>query len=99
MNLPEAITPDQLADKYGWSERAVRNTARRLGACLIMGKSMTLLPKHVQKIMEAIECPSSSTSEVGSGITAAPLPKGDYAALQASRRNKKTSRGARLPRS
>jgi hypothetical protein len=36
------ITPEELAEKTGWSPRRVREVARGLGACRIMGNRMVL---------------------------------------------------------
>jgi hypothetical protein len=96
--FPETTTPAALAEHMGWSERRVRNKARELGACRVLGNRMVLLPEDVRTIMEASRpCPLKSSSEAVSGITAGPLPGGDYAALQALR-TKKSPQGSR-PRS
>jgi hypothetical protein len=97
--LPDTTTPEELAERLGWSARRVRVEAKKLGACLIMGNRMVLTQADVTKIMESHRCPSSSTCAATSGITAARLPKGDYAALQASRKPRKNSQSARLPKS
>src|SRR6476646_4864794 len=82
--LPDFTTPEALADHLGWSPRRVREVARRLGACRIIGNRMILLPDDVKAIMEASKpCPSSSTDAAKSGTIAAPLPGGDYEALRA----------------
>lgn len=61
MTLPETTTPEALADHMGWSERRVRDLARRLGACRILGNRMILLGEDVAAIMEAAKpCPSKS---------------------------------------
>ena len=54
MTLPETTTPDELADHMGWSARRVREFARKIGACRVMGRSMLLLPEDVEKIKAAI---------------------------------------------
>jgi hypothetical protein len=97
MNLPDGITPAQFASRYGWSERRVRDKARELGACRILGNRMVLLPDDVQAILEATKCPSSSTGAVKFGTTAARLPGGTYADLVKQRT--KTSRRERPPKS
>src|SRR5580692_2715658 len=100
MNIPDGISPAAMASKYGFSERRVREKARELGACRILGKAMTLLPEDVHTILEALKCPRlPSISVTGSGTIAAPSPRGDYAALRASRKPKKTLRRERLPSS
>ncbi len=78
MNLPESITPAEFARRYGWSERRVRDKARELGACRILGNRMTLLPDDVQALLEATRCPSSSIAAARSGTTAGRLPAGGY---------------------
>ena len=86
------ITPEELAERAGWSARRIRETARGLGACRIMGNRMVLTPEDVDAILEASRpCPSKSTVEAKSGTTVAPLPKGDYAALQALLTERKRS--------
>jgi hypothetical protein len=54
MTLPETTTPEALADHMGWSERRVRDLARRLGACRILGNRMVLLGEDVAAIKAAI---------------------------------------------
>jgi hypothetical protein len=97
MTLPEAITPAQFAKRYGWSERRVRDKAKELGACRILGNRMILLPEDVCTILEATKCPSSSIGAVKFGTTAARLPGGTYADLVKQRT--KTSRRERPPKS
>lgn len=53
MTLPEITTPEALAKRLGWSERRVRDVARRAGACRILGNRMAFLPEDVA-VMEAI---------------------------------------------
>src|SRR5882757_2951903 len=89
MTLPETTTPEALAKHLGWSVRRVRDLARRLGACRILGNRMVLTKPDVDAILEASRpCPLKSTSEAVSGITGGPLPSGDYAALRALRTKK-----------
>lgn len=84
--LPEITTPGELAERLGWSERRVRDKARELGACRILGNRMILLPQDVETLLEATKpCPSKSTNAARFGITEARLPGGDYEALRAQR--------------
>lgn len=53
MTLPETTTPEELADRLGWSVQRVRNVARRAGACRVLGRVMIFLNGDVE-IMEAI---------------------------------------------
>ena len=86
MNLPDGITPAEFASRYGWSERRVRDKARELGACRILGNRMVLLPDDVNSILEATRpCPSKSIDvrEALSTATEGRLPDVDSAALLA----------------
>jgi|EndMetStandDraft_8_1072994.scaffolds.fasta_scaffold863474_1 hypothetical protein len=86
MTLPETTTPEALADHMGWSERRVRDLARRLGACRILGNRMVLLGEDVAAIMEAAKpCPSKSIAvrEALSGTIEGPLPEFDSVDLLA----------------
>ena len=76
------IRPEELAERWGCSPRRLRKVARDLGACRVLGKAMWLTADDVQVLQEALKCPSRSTGAARSGTTAAPLPVGDYEALQ-----------------
>ena len=100
LELPQFTTPEELAGHAGWSERKVREIARKIGACRIVGNRMLLTQTDVDAILEASRpCPSKSTVEAKSGITVAPSLKvdGGYEALQKLRR--KTERLNTLPAS
>ena len=93
--LPAHITPEELAQHLGVSERTLREQARAIGACRIIGKKMILLESDVDAIMEATRpCLSKSTSAAKSGNTGAQPPEGDYAALRAQR-TKRSPKGSR----
>src|SRR5882757_4595810 len=86
MTLPETTTPEALARHMGWSERRVRDLARRLGACRLLGNRMVLLGEDVAAIMEAVKpCPSRSIDvrEALSGTIKGRLPDIDAEALLA----------------
>jgi hypothetical protein len=86
LTLPDITTPAELAARMGWSERHVRDFARRLGACRVLGNRMVLLPEDVHTIMEAAKpCPSKSTNvrQALSGTIGERLPDIDSAALLA----------------
>ena len=51
--IPETVTPKELADATGWSERWVRQTARALNACIGRARGMRLTEQDVIRIMEA----------------------------------------------
>lgn len=50
--LPEITTPEDLAKRLGWSERRVRDVARRAGACRILGNRMVFTPSDVAAMEE-----------------------------------------------
>src|SRR3954471_10749168 len=97
MTLPEITTPEQLASHLGWSARRVREEARRLGACHILGNRMVLLPHDVHLFLEATQCPSPSSSAARYGTSAARSPAGDYEALV--RQRTRPQRRERPPKS
>jgi hypothetical protein len=100
--LPDYITPKELAAHLGVSPRTLKELARKIGACSIIGKSMILTEDDVNTIMEATRCPSKSSSVARSGTIEAPLTGNDYEALRkrliekqprGSKRKSKTVRG------
>src|SRR5687768_16399144 len=96
MTLPETTTPEALAQHMGWSERRVRNLARTLGACRLLGNRMTLTKTDVDTILEATKCPSSSTSAARHGTSGARSMAGDYEDLV--RQRTKPQRRERPPK-
>ena len=70
--LADGLTPEQVVAAYAakgikLSERALRAKARELGACRVLGKTMILLPEHVDLIIaEPDKWPLKSTSEATS---------------------------------
>ena len=89
------ITPDELAKRLGWSARRLKDLARRLGACRILGNRMIMTHDDVATIMEATRCRSKSTSGGKSGTIAGQLPVGGYEGLLALRQ--KTLRNKSRP--
>lgn len=84
------------------AERAIRERARALGACRVLGKTMLLLPEHIELILaEPKQCPSSSTSAVKSGGIGARSPEDDYtrALKRLTEKRQKKSPAARKPAS
>lgn len=51
--LPPVYTPETVAEHLGISERRLRDMARQLGACRVIGNRMILTEGDVQLIMEA----------------------------------------------
>jgi hypothetical protein len=49
------------------SERSLRQKARELGACHVLGKAMIITPAQIDRILEEGTCRSSRTSEVQYG--------------------------------
>ena len=70
--LADGQTPEQVVAAFKAkgievSERKLRERARKLGACRILGKTMILLPEHVDLIIaEHDKWPSKNTSEATS---------------------------------
>lgn len=86
------VSPEAFAKEMGWPVKRVRRLARHLGACRILGRSMTLMPEDVQRILEHTQpCPSPSIAapEALSGTTAGQLPDIDAAGLLAHLTRKK----------
>ena len=81
--IPSTITPKDLAEETGWSERFIREKARALNACLGRNRGMRLTQEDVLKIMEARRCPSRSKSAAKYTTTQVRLPyaKGEKAGL------------------
>jgi len=50
---PDYLTPEQFAKHFGWSARKVREFARQLGACRIIGNRMLLIQDDIDAILEA----------------------------------------------
>ncbi|ASP92749.1 helix-turn-helix domain-containing protein [Sinorhizobium meliloti] len=51
--LPEGRSPEEVARHFGISPRKLRQMARELGACRIVGNKVFLLPADVEAILEA----------------------------------------------
>ncbi|WP_210212010.1 hypothetical protein [Mesorhizobium sp. M2A.F.Ca.ET.043.02.1.1] len=50
------------------SARTIRENARRLGACRMLGKVMMLLPEHIDRLFQEPQtCPSNSTNATDGG--------------------------------
>jgi hypothetical protein len=97
------MTPEAFAKQMGWGAKRVRQLAKKLGACRVLGNRMALMPEDIEVILEATKpCPSSSLSGERAmaeiyGTTAGQLPDIDYAARLAQRTAK--SRRELRPRS
>lgn len=89
--LADGQTPEQVVAAFRArgievSERTLRQRARKLGACRILGKTMILLPEHVDLIIaEPDKWLSKSTSEatsIGGAATLAMLATTDEEVLE-----------------
>ncbi|MDK1493350.1 hypothetical protein QN219_25430 [Sinorhizobium sp. 7-81] len=69
--LPEGRTPEEVARHFGVSPRKLRQMARELGACRIIGNRMFLLPADIEIILEASKPKPKPDYH----------PRGDYAEL------------------
>ena len=78
---PSQVVADFAAKGITVSERAVREKARELGACRILGKAMILLPEHIDLIFEAPEC--QNATDTGSSSTFGEQLGGSRGALKA----------------
>ncbi|MGJ8530443.1 hypothetical protein [Maritalea sp.] len=98
--LPEYITPAELGEHYGLSERTMREKLRDLGTYAMIGRQMVIYPEQVEQFKEATKCPTKSTYAGKFGTTGARLPAGDYAVLreQTSKNVRKGSRRMRKPK-
>lgn len=55
------------------SERSLRQKARELGACYVLGKTMIITPLQIDQILEGGLCRSNRTAEALSGGPGEPL--------------------------
>jgi hypothetical protein len=84
MTLPPFVTPEDFAEHFGASARTVRETARRIGACAVIGQRMILLTDHVTRILaEMTPCPSNSPVAPASGTLSELSPDDAFARLLA----------------
>jgi len=97
--LPPHTTPEDLAEHIGVPVRTVKERARAIGACRILGKRMIMLAGDVQLLLEDMRpCPSKSSAEAKSGTTAATPPAVDYEALRARRTASSPSASPQKPK-
>jgi hypothetical protein len=102
IDLSSALSPKQVAEKLTQAcgsvvaERAVRERARKIGACRIIGKAMMILPDDLEAILEDMRpCPSGSTSGERFGTMSARSTGDDYAALVKFREKQEKERLAK----
>ena len=92
MTLPAIYKPNEVADRLGIAERRVRERARELGTCLIMGNRMALTEDDVLALMESFRCRSKSKRGAKSTTTRGQLPAKGYAGLLELRAKKSHSK-------
>jgi AraC-like DNA-binding protein len=56
-SLPKIYTPEEVARHFGCSPRTLREKARAIGACRILGNRMVLTQDDVANVLEAIRPP------------------------------------------
>lgn len=93
--LPHFFTPEEVAHHFGFSPRKVREFARQIGACRILGNKMVLTQEDLDALIEALKpAPLSRRSVVSPTHTAYPM--GSYAELVKLReKQKKESEAAK----
>ncbi|WP_439625870.1 helix-turn-helix domain-containing protein [Shinella sp.] len=96
--FPRVYTPDQVAKHFGWSERKVREFAREIGACRILGNRMVFTQDDLDALIEASKpAPLSRRSVVPA--TRPVLQAGGWAELVKLReKQKKESEAAKRKR-
>ncbi len=82
----KAFTPEEIAEKFGWSPRRVRKLAREIGACRILGNRMVLLEEDVQALLNATK--PQPTSEATRSASIPGLKIRTYADLVKYRNSK-----------
>ena len=112
-SLDEAITPADAVAKLkarniDISERTLRERARRLGACRVIGKTLFLLPSDIDTILNAAkpepapQCPTSTSEKAAtSGTTVSRWTENDTENLlkRVTGGSRKTSRASTKPAS
>ncbi|WP_156373698.1 MULTISPECIES: hypothetical protein [unclassified Rhizobium] len=96
---PAFMTPEEFASHFGWSPRHVREFARKIGACRIIGRKMVLLQTDIDAILEASK-PEPARSPAGRAKFQS--PKDDYQQLLLLRARlalEKSKASKRKPRS
>lgn len=84
--LPDIFTPEEVAKHFGWSPRKVRQLARKLGACSILGNRMVMRHEDVATLLEATK-PPVAPKPVSSDVAAA------WKALERAKVREKLGRG------
>lgn len=96
--LPPVFTPDQIAKHFGWSPRKVREFAREIGACRILGNKMVLTQEDLDALIEASK-PAPLPRRNVVTPTHPVYPMGSYAELVKLReKQKKESEAAKRKR-
>jgi hypothetical protein len=97
-DLPRVYTPDEVAKHFGWSPRKVREFAREIGACRILGNRMVLTQEDLDALIDALK-PAPLYRRAVKPSTLPAFPTGDYAELvKLQERQKMESEAARKKR-
>lgn len=92
--LPDFVTPAELAQHFGVSERTIRACLREYGTYSKLSRKIVVFPEQIEQLKEAMRCHSSYNSAASTGTTRARSPVGDYAALQ-KQRTKRSQKGSK----
>lgn len=96
--LPHFFTPEEVAHHFGWSPRKVREFARQIGACRILGNKMVLTQEDLDALIEALK-PAPLSRRTVVTATHPVYPMGSYAELvQLRQKQKKEAQGAKKKR-
>jgi hypothetical protein len=71
--LPTIFTPEDVAKHLGWSQRKVREKARQIGACHVLGNRMIMTAADIEKLLEATKPAPAPRKEVPVAIQRAVL--------------------------
>lgn len=85
--LEKAISPDEARDMLARkgiaiSTRTLKERARKIGACRVLGNCVFFLPEHLDRIFEEPKPCRDSTSATEHGGTPSPLPGSDAGDLR-----------------
>jgi hypothetical protein len=63
--LPRVFNPEEVAEHFGWSARKLREKAREIGACRVLGNRMVLTQGDVARLLEATRPPVKPDPQSG----------------------------------
>lgn len=62
--LPKIFSPEDVAKHLGWSPRKVREKARQIGACHVLGNRMIMTAADVEKLLDATKPAPAPRKEI-----------------------------------